>query len=121
MEKRIVQIDEFFGLLIAAKRKKRGMDQKKFAAKLGIQQPALSRIERGESAVNTSMLVKLADALEVPPSELIIEFEQEKERLEREESIDVKPKKELPTNRATLGKVLLGGAALALLINRLNK
>ncbi len=119
--KRIVQIDEFFGHLIAAKRKNKGLDQKQFAARLGIQQPALSRIERGDSAVNTSMLVKLADALGVPPSELIIEFEREKRRLEVEESVDVKSKKDLPTNQATLGKVLLGGAALALIIGAINK
>lgn len=121
MTTRIVQIDEFFGQLIAAKRKTLGMDQKELAGMLGIKQPALSRIERGESSVNTVMLLKLAPALNISPTELISEFEREKTRLEQEESIELRAKKDLPTNKATLGKVLLGGAALALLISAINK
>ena len=121
MTTRIVQIDEFFGQLIAAKRKNLGMDQKDLAKKLGIKQPALSRIERGESSVNTVMLMKLSAALKISPTELIGEFEREKKRLESEESIEMRAKKDLPTNKATLGKVLLGGAALALLLGAINK
>ena len=121
MAKRIVQIDEFFGQLIAAKRKKLGMDQKELSGKLGIMQPALSRIERGESSVNTAMLIKLSGALKTTSTELIREFEHEKSRLERDEAIELRAKKDLPSNKATLGKVLLGGAALALLLGTVNK
>ena len=121
MTKRIVQIDEFFGQLIALKRKDLGMDQRELAKKLGIKQPALSRIERGESSVNTAMLMKLAPALQMSLTELIGEFEREKIRLEENESIEVRAKKDLPKNNATLGKVLLGGAALALLLSAVNR
>jgi transcriptional regulator with XRE-family HTH domain len=121
MENRIAQIDELFGQIIAIKRKHLGLDQKQLAQELGINQPALSRIERGESAVNTTMLLKLSEKLKTTPSKLIEEFEREKTRLEQQESVSVVSKKELPSDDASLGKVLLGGMALALLLGAIGK
>ncbi|MGR3721963.1 helix-turn-helix domain-containing protein [Abyssibius alkaniclasticus] len=118
---RITHIDELFGQLIVIKRKKLNLDQRQLAAKLGINQPGLSRIERGESSVNITMLKKLATALDTTTAKIMDDFDIETCRLEKEEGISVRPKSDLPKNSATLGKVMLGGAALALILSRLNK
>ena len=120
MEKRYAQIDEIFGQIVSANRRELNLDQVQLSKILGINQPALSRIERGESAVNIAMLIKLADAFEMKASELIGSFQQAVNQLERD-SILVVAKKDLPKNDPNLGKMLLVGGALALLLTALNK
>ena len=120
MEKRYAQYDEILGQIVSTERKKLGLDQKELAKILEINQPALSRIERGESAVSVAMLLKLSDAFKMPASQLIERFQFIIERL-REDSISVVPKKEIPKDDPNLGKMLLVGGALALLLTAINK
>lgn len=52
-------------------RKERGLTLNTFAEKIGSDYQQLSRIERGKSKLSFEMLVKMANALETPISELV--------------------------------------------------
>lgn len=113
-DSRITHIDAIFGQVIASQRKQLGMDQTELASCLGIRQPALSRLERGESAANIDMLVKLAEEFGVTVSELMQELEKARTAVEREH-VEIVPKKDASEGVAL---ALLGAAALAFLISR---
>ncbi len=115
--KHAAHIDAIFGQIIVKHRSNAGLDQAALANRLNLHQPALSRLERGESPANMSMLVRLSDALDVPASRLITEFEAALVKL-RNEDIRVASKKELTKDSSGLALALLGGAALAFLISR---
>jgi transcriptional regulator with XRE-family HTH domain len=55
------------GAVVAALRRRAGLDQSQVAAHLGIDQPAVSRIERGERRLNAWELYALAELLQVEP------------------------------------------------------
>ncbi len=58
------------GERIKAARKKRGMSQKELADKLGIPYQGISQYERGVRNPKTATLLRIAEALEVPYTEL---------------------------------------------------
>ena len=58
---------------IAEKRKRVGLTQDELAKKLGVSQAAVSLWELGTSSPNSSLLLKLADALECSVEELLKE------------------------------------------------
>ncbi len=60
-------------------RKERGLTLNTFAEKIGSDYQQLSRIERGKSKLSFEMLVKMANALETPISELVPQTAQAKE------------------------------------------
>jgi transcriptional regulator with XRE-family HTH domain len=58
------------GAVVADLRHSAGLDQAAVAAHLGIDQPAMSRIERGERRLNAWELAALAELLQVEPGVL---------------------------------------------------
>lgn len=57
--------------LIKAWREYRGMTQENLAAKAGIKQPALARLERPDAKPRTATLKKLADAMGITVEQLV--------------------------------------------------
>ncbi len=108
----ITHIDAVFGKIIANKREARQpkLDQIQLAAKLGVNQPALSRIERGESAVSITMLRKLAAAFGTTGADLMDELESAIRRVENEH-VTVLAKKDVEKKNDGLA-LALGAAAL---------
>jgi transcriptional regulator with XRE-family HTH domain len=53
-------------------RKHRGLTQEALAARVGVSQETISRLERGSIAYTQSMLEALADALACEPADLIM-------------------------------------------------
>ncbi|WP_220750663.1 helix-turn-helix domain-containing protein [Jannaschia sp. AI_61] len=58
-------------LRIRALRKERGLTLAELACQIGVSAPHLSEVERGKKNLNNHLLVRLADALEVKPQDLI--------------------------------------------------
>lgn len=106
--------DAVFGRVIVNLRQKQGLDQLSLSAKLEINQPALSRLERGESSANISTIVNLAKALNTKPSELIEEFDRSIQRL-NQHGVKIVPKKETSTG---LVLALISVAVLAAIISK---
>jgi len=52
-------------------RKERGVSLNSLAEKMGVDYQQLSRIERGKSRLNINVLMKMAEALETPISEIV--------------------------------------------------
>jgi len=52
-------------------RKERGVTLNSLAEKMGVDYQQLSRIERGKSRLNINVLMKMAEALETPLSEIV--------------------------------------------------
>lgn len=65
------KLNEYVGLRIKEERKKRKLNQKELAAKVGIQNSTLSQYEHGKSEPSQEILFKIAKALEVNVSDLI--------------------------------------------------
>lgn len=65
------QLNEYVGKRIKEERKKRNINQKNLARKIGIQNSTLSQYENGKSEPNQEMLFKIAQALDVNVSDLI--------------------------------------------------
>jgi transcriptional regulator with XRE-family HTH domain len=59
------------GAVVADLRRAAGLDQGQVAAHLGIDQPAVSRIERGERRLNAWELYALAELLAVEPGRIL--------------------------------------------------
>lgn len=66
------------GLKIQECRIRKGLTQAELAARAGVAQANLSNIEKGKRDLTVSMLIRLAGALEIRPSELIDEQAEEK-------------------------------------------
>lgn len=108
----IIHIDAVFGKIVANKREALipKMDQSQLAKELKINQPALSRIERGESAVNITMLRKLAKAFRTSSAQLMNDLEEAIRTVEKK-NVTVLPKKEAEKKNDGLA-LALGAAAL---------
>lgn len=113
-DQRITHVDAIIGQIIVSHRKKLDMDQSELAELLEIKQPALSRLERGESAANAVTLLKLAETFGISGSDLMLEFEDAKRKIELQD-VKIVPKKNTSDGVAL---ALLGAAALAFLISR---
>lgn len=66
-------MNDFFGLNLAALRKKRGLSQEELAEKLCLSRQAVSNWERGKSYPDLESLRLIAEALDVPVSGLLLE------------------------------------------------
>lgn len=64
-------MDNKIGKFIASLRKEKGMTQKELGEKLFITDKAVSKWERGQSLPDISLLTKLAEVLEVDPTEIL--------------------------------------------------
>lgn len=64
-----------FGLRLREIRTSRGLTQEELAYRANMSVPYLSDIERGKSSPSLAMLVDLAEALEMHPSDLLKDIE----------------------------------------------
>jgi transcriptional regulator with XRE-family HTH domain len=64
------------GLAIRQLRRAGGVSQETFAASCGLHRTYVGGIERGERNVSFANLLRIADALDVRPSELMSRYEQ---------------------------------------------
>jgi len=60
-----------YGAKIRSIREMRGLSQGNIAAQIGVTQNSFSKIETDQSKLESRMLLKIADALEVSPSEIV--------------------------------------------------
>jgi transcriptional regulator with XRE-family HTH domain len=64
-----------FGAAIRELRKERGIAQERLALKSGLNRGYYGDVERGERNVSLANILKIADALEVPASEIFMRSE----------------------------------------------
>jgi transcriptional regulator with XRE-family HTH domain len=64
-----------FGAAIRALRKEQGIAQERLALKSGLNRGYYGDVERGERNVSLANILKIADALEVPPSVIFVRSE----------------------------------------------
>ena len=57
------EVNQHIGAMIRANRKNRSLTQEQLAALMGITKAAVSRMESGATALSTTTLVKVANAL----------------------------------------------------------
>ena len=70
------KIEQVFGIAVRKRRQEMGLSQEEFADKAGIHRTYVSSIELGKVQVSIRIAAQLAEALEVPLSELWREIEQ---------------------------------------------
>jgi transcriptional regulator with XRE-family HTH domain len=99
---------EIVGQVLQKYRKNKNLDQAALAAKVGITNSALSRIERGGSSVSLDQLAKLSRALGEMPSVIISDADKVSEALKH---AGVEVSEEKPGR----GKTLVTAIALAAL------
>lgn len=71
-----MELEQAFGETVRLARKAAHLKQEALAEALGIQPSAISRLERGAVSPSLRTVSKIAQALGVPPSELIRQAEQ---------------------------------------------
>lgn len=67
-----------FGIIISKLRIQKGLTQERMSGLAGIARSHLVALENGEKTVRLDTLWKIADALEISPSELIRKTEEER-------------------------------------------
>ncbi len=70
-------VENIFGTVLRNHRKKRNMSQEKLALEANIDRTYISSIERGIRKPTVNTLFSLCNALEVKPSEVVREVEEE--------------------------------------------
>lgn len=73
------EIDEQSAFAVAKLRLNAGLSQAVLAKLMGTQQPAIARLEKGETEPNLSTMLKLAEALGVTPQVVMSAFISAKE------------------------------------------
>jgi len=63
--------DQLFGTRLKDIRKRRGLSQVELAARLGVHQSLISQYERGYLRLHGALLVRLAQALDSTPDEIL--------------------------------------------------
>ena len=101
------------GAVLAQLREQRGMQQLELAGKLGLSPSTWSRIERGALALTLEQLAAAADALKTSPGEILTRADKAATRI-RQQGVTVR--RERGTDALSEGEVLLGTAALIVLI-----
>ena len=66
-----------FGITISRLRLRKGLTQERMSGLAGIARSHLVALENGEKTVRLDTLCRIADALEIRPSELIRRYEEE--------------------------------------------
>ena len=64
-------IQQRFGAAVRQLREELGLSQEAFAALVGIHRTYIGGIERGERNPTLTMIVRIAEALKVPPENLV--------------------------------------------------
>ena len=105
------------GRILAYERGKRGWDQEKMAAKVGLNRSSWSRIENGETVLNAVLLDKIAGVFGMPPSQILIEADEARRKLEAE-GVQVHSEKrtKVSSGNVGVGLALLGTMALGGLV-----
>ena len=67
-----------FGVVISRLRVQKGLTQEKMSGLAGIARSHLAALENGEKTVRLDTLWRIADALEIKPSELVRRTEEER-------------------------------------------
>ena len=71
-----------FGIVISSLRVSKGLTQEKLSGLSGISRSHLAALEKGEKVVKLDTLWRIADALEISPSELVQKTECENRKTE---------------------------------------
>ena len=72
-----MRLEECLGEVLRAARKKRGLSQEKLALQAEVERNYVSLLELGRNSPSVGMLFKLCKVLELPPSELLAQVEQQ--------------------------------------------
>lgn len=111
MELRITD-SAILGVIIARRRKERGLGQAEVSGDTGINRSSWSRIEKGDMAVDIEQLGRIAKTLDTTPEALLKEMRETREKLEQAgyKAAPKQPKK------SKVGWAVLAGAALGALL-----
>ncbi|RXJ70667.1 transcriptional regulator [Veronia nyctiphanis] len=122
MSDKLVSYSSVLGVVIANKRKEKGLEQSAVAEKLGLSQGSYSRLESGKATFSVDQMFDCAAALEIDSLELIKSLVSTIENLRVDESVTVKSQ---PRGNASKAKsessgsgvgAFVAGAALTALI-----
>jgi transcriptional regulator with XRE-family HTH domain len=102
------------GRVIASHRTRLGLQQPALAARLGITQASLSRIETGHATPSIEQLAIAADAFRTTPAALLAEADRAAVMIEAKGLKVVRSAVQAPTDWQPLGAVVLAGLLLAL-------
>ena len=72
---KINTLEQSFGLILREKRKDQGFSQEALALEAGVDRNFVSLLERGLNQPSLSTVFKLADALNLKPSDLVMDLE----------------------------------------------
>ena len=72
---KINTLEQSFGLVLREKRKDQGFSQEALALEAGIDRNFVSLLERGLNQPSLSTIFKLANALNLKPSDLVMDLE----------------------------------------------
>jgi len=72
---KINTLEESFGVILREKRKDQGFSQEALALEAGVDRNFVSLLERGLNQPSLSTVFKLANALNIKPSDLVMELE----------------------------------------------
>ncbi len=72
---KINTLEQSFGLILREKRKDQGFSQEALALEAGIDRNFVSLLERGLNQPSLSTIFKLANALNLKPSDLVMDLE----------------------------------------------
>ncbi len=101
------------GRLISESRRARNLKQEQLAEFVGVNQPAWSKIERGESVLTIEQLAMIAPALGQTPGSLLAQADRAVKHAQ-EQGVRVEWRRVPPTGSNTMA--LLGAAALGAII-----
>jgi transcriptional regulator with XRE-family HTH domain len=102
------------GRLIATHRARIGLQQPALAAKLGITQASLSRIETGHATPSIEQLAVAADAFGTKPAVLLAEADRAAALIEAQGWKVIRTEAQAPTDWQPIAAVALAGLLLAL-------
>ena len=72
-----MRLEECLGEVLRAARKKQGLSQEALALEAGVERNYVSLLELGRSSPSVGMLFKLCKFLDLPPSALLAQVEQQ--------------------------------------------
>lgn len=70
-----MKVEEVFGKIIKENRTKRSISQEKLSEITGLDRTFISLIETGKRSPTLTTIIKIANGLNIKPSELLSEFE----------------------------------------------
>jgi transcriptional regulator with XRE-family HTH domain len=88
MQSMTISLEDAFGRVVHRLRKERHLSQERLADLSNLDRTSISLLERGKQSPTLRTLVDLASAMELTPSELLRQVEQEMVRSEQERAGD---------------------------------